>query len=129
MRRNSPAFDSGKITQAIVNQIKNEFQPLRIDASKVGDSESYSEHLQSFRSEPYKKVVQIGDSQFQIKVPPRLGPSKNLYQFTKLRDDYKQKYIETYQSTTVIDHKLNGFKSHNFRTSPAPAKSMDLPGF
>ena len=35
-------------------------------------------------------------------VPPRLGPSKNLYQFTQLRDSYKQKFIEASQMMTNV---------------------------
>ena len=37
-----------------------------------------------------------------VMVPLRLGPTKNLYQFTKLRDNYKQKFIQTSQEINAM---------------------------
>jgi hypothetical protein len=43
-----------------------------------------------------------------VSIPPKLGPSKNLYLFTKLRDAYKHKFIETSQMMADVDLNLRG---------------------
>ena len=37
-----------------------------------------------------------------------LGPSKNLYQFTQLRDQYKNKFIQASQNIADLDSRLQG---------------------
>lgn len=41
-------------------------------------------------------------------MPPRVGPNRNIYQFTKLRDDYKLKFIQTTQRMQMVENALNG---------------------
>ena len=39
-------------------------------------------------------------------VPLKVGPTKNIYQFTQLRDHYKNKFIETAQKMTDLEAKV-----------------------
>lgn len=44
-----------------------------------------------------------------VQVPPRTcGPTKNLYQFSKLREQYRDLYLVTANQVSKVDNALNG---------------------
>ena len=38
-----------------------------------------------------------------ISVPLKVGPTKNIYQFTQLRDQYKKKFVQTAQLMSKLE--------------------------
>ena len=54
-------------------------------------------------TEPNEEETFINMLQF----PNKLGPAKNLYQFSQLRDRYRDMYIVTAQKLSNVDQALN----------------------
>ena len=42
-----------------------------------------------------------------MQVPLKVGPTKNIYQFTQLRDAYKNKFVQTAQLMNELEAKVN----------------------
>ena len=49
-----------------------------------------------------------------------VGPSKNLYKFTQLRDQYKNRFIQTSQRIADLNDQMRGINRSRTDTSPPP---------
>ena len=61
--------------------------------------------------------------QTNVIVPVLKGPAQNLYQFTKLRDNYKMQFINAAQASTKIDAQLKGINLKQ-TLNPPPLKGV-----
>jgi len=119
----NPHLDSSKVTAAIVNQVSKEFKLMQAHAMRAAthsrsSSSTYEEgvgsqrisipqvHLISssqLKERPNKQderpsteetMSSLGMNQpLTVSVPLKAGPTKNIYQFTQLRDQYKNKFV------------------------------------
>ena len=55
-------------------------------------------------AESYKA---INNQPLTVQVPLKVGPTKNIYQFTQLRDAYKNKFVQTAQMMNELEGQVN----------------------